>query len=205
MNTKPRRGQHCMFHPSFPFPRHLSSRRRASSANLLKPQARVELGVIRLDLPARIRAVQVARVDDVDAPDCSAAAQRRSPAERNGLAGNGVDGQDVEANGGQGFLALLEGEFGGEGDGAEGASGEPVDRVGPVGEVVGEEGFGGIIVKGGQERGEAVDEVGCGGVGEAGHGSVRGFGAGGRGAGGRGVRPRRGRGRGGGSVRVRAT
>ncbi len=156
-----------------PVPPSSLARRHASATNLLRPQPRVELRVVGLDLPARIRAVQVARIDDIDTLD-RASAQQRSPAEGDDLAGDSVDAVDLEADGGLRALAGLEGGLAGEGDRAGGVSGQEVDRVGGVGEVAGEEGLG---VSGGvcrQELAEAVDEIAGGGVSEAAHGTVGG-------------------------------
>ena len=110
----------------------------------------------------------VAGVEDVDALDWGLGAEGGGPAEGDGVAGDGVDFQDGEADGGLASLAGDEGGLGGEGGRAQGVAGQEVDRVRGVGEVGGQQGVGDVDVEGGQERGKAVDHVGGGAGGQAG-------------------------------------
>lgn len=86
------------------------------------------------------------------------------PSEGNGVAGDGLEGDRDEGNLGLSTLAGLEGSLAGEGGAAESGSAQLVDAVGPVDQVVGQDGVGdiGVVVR--DQAGEAVHERGSGGV-----------------------------------------
>lgn len=132
------------------------------TTDLRAPQARVELGEDRLDLPARGGGVQIRRLEDVDALDGRLGTQVGGPPERDGVTGDGVDVEDREADGRLGALPADEGLFRWERRAAEWDPREEVDRVRGVAEVGGEEFVGDVDVEGCEERGESCYEVvGC--------------------------------------------
>ena len=90
-------------------------------AEFLLPEAGVELAVHSLDLPGALLATLVGGLQDVDALDGGEAlSEGCSPAESDGVAGDGLNGEDGEANGRLATLASLEGGLAGEGGAAEG-------------------------------------------------------------------------------------
>lgn len=140
---------------------------RASAADVDLPRADVELAVHVLDLPSGGAVVQVGGGEHVDALDGPLLeTDGRNPSEGRLVAAEN-DLADGEADGWLGALAGDEGRERAEGVAAERDTGEPVDAVGGVGEVAGEEGVGGRVGVRGQEGGVAIDEVGSGCVGQA--------------------------------------
>ena len=98
------------------------SRDSTDLAQLLLPQTRVELAEDSLDLPGLLLSALVGSLEDVDALDRSETlAESRGPAESNGVAGHGVDGEDAETDGRLTALASLEGLLAGERGAAEGS------------------------------------------------------------------------------------
>jgi hypothetical protein len=96
------------------------TRDSANLAQLLLPEPGVEFREDGLDLPGVLLAALVGGLEDVDALDgCEALAERGRPAKSDGVAGDGVDGEDIEADGWLGALAGDEGGFAGEGSAAE--------------------------------------------------------------------------------------
>lgn len=88
-------------------------------AELLLPETRVELAVDSADLPGILLALAVGSLEDVDTlDDWGTWAQSSGPSESNGLASDGFNGKNLEANGRLGALASLEGGLAGESDAA---------------------------------------------------------------------------------------
>lgn len=140
----------------------------ALAAELSAPEARVELGEDGLDLPSGGGGVEVRGLEDVDALDGGLGTEVSGPSEGNGVTGDGVDVEDGEANGRLSPLTGDECLLGGECGRAEWNAGQEVDRVRGVSEVGSQQGVGDVDVEGGQERGEAADQVAGRGAGQAG-------------------------------------
>ena len=84
------------------------------------PETRVELAEDGLDLPGALLATLVRGLENIDALDGGeASAERCSPSESDGVAGDCFDCEDVEANGLLGTLASNESLLAGEGGAAE--------------------------------------------------------------------------------------
>lgn len=78
------------------------------STDLLAPESGVELGEDGLDLPSGIGRVEVRGLENVDSLDRGLGTQGGSPAESNGVTGDGVDVQNGESDGGLASLAADE-------------------------------------------------------------------------------------------------
>jgi hypothetical protein len=90
-------------------------------AQLLLPETRVEFRVDRLDLPGVLATLAVGCLQDVDTLDAwGTGAESCAPSKSDGVAGDGFDGENLEANGRLATLTSLEGGLAGEGDAADG-------------------------------------------------------------------------------------
>jgi len=139
-------------------------------SNIHRPRCTVELAVDSIDLPPALRPSTVTCIENIDPLHLILLTPNLChPTEGNDIARDGVNGQDLKANWWLRTLTSDEGCFGGERRRSKRDSTEPVNAVGCVGEIGGEQlvGDGGIEVS--EEGCEAVDEGG-GGVGsEANH------------------------------------
>lgn len=128
------------------------------AANVGQPGNAVEFGKDGLDLPAVGIALRVLGLQDGDALD-GVGREGDEPSKGDRVTGHGIDGQNLEGNGGLSALAGLECRLVGERRVSQWCADQRVDAVRKVRKVVRQQflGVGSGIV--GEEPAEAIDEV----------------------------------------------
>lgn len=107
------------------------------ATDVLQPRDAVELGEDGLDLPGILLALGVGCLQDGDTLDWLGL-KSDEPSESDGVAGDGINGESRDGHSGLSTLTSLESSLVGECGPTNRVTGQRVDAVGEVGEVLGQ-------------------------------------------------------------------